>query len=67
MIFGLDFLVVLKDGTTVKNMVSGLGSGHNEDTSFGTTYFTAPIDLEEIDYILIGDPEIDSTHKVYLP
>ena len=67
MMFGLDFQVVLKDGTIVKNMVGGMGAGWNEYERYATTYFTVPVDLNEIDYILIGDPEIDSTHKIYLP
>ncbi len=65
--FGLEFHVVLKDGTVVTFMRSGYGRQDNGHVSCGTTYFTVPIDLNEIDYILIGDPEIDSTHKVYLP
>lgn len=64
---GLAFQVVLKDGTTVA-MLSGSGTGsYGDDRSFGTTYFAVPIDFAEVDYILIGDPEINSTHKVYLP
>ena len=29
--------------------------------------FLIPIDLDQVDYILIGDPDINSTYKVYLP
>jgi len=65
--FGLEFHVVLKDGTVVKFMRSGYGGQDNGHVSCGTTYFSVPVDMNEIDYILIGDPEIDSTHKVYLP
>lgn len=65
--YGLAFHAVLKDGTIVKNMVRGMGSADNGHECFGTTYFSVPVDLNEIDYILIGDPEINSTHKVYLP
>lgn len=66
-IFGLEFYIILKDETVVKNMVSGFGNSDNGHTGSGTTYFTVPIDLEEIDYILIGDSEIGSTHKIYMP
>lgn len=65
--FGLEFHIVLKDGTVIDHMRSGFGTSDNGHTRAGTTYFTVPIDLDEIDYILIGDPEIGSTHKVYLP
>lgn len=65
--FGLEFRIILKDGTVVDHMRSGFGTSDDGRARVGTTYFTVPIDLEEIDYILIGDPEIDSTHKVYLP
>lgn len=67
MMFGLDFQVVLKDGTIVKNIVGGMGAEWNDNERSATTYFTVPVNLDEIDYILIGDPGIDSTHKVYLP
>lgn len=62
MIGTLAFDVVLKDGATVPKMGSNDWSGDN--CSGGITYFAVPIDLEEVDYILIGDPEIESTHKV---
>lgn len=62
----LGFTVVLKDGTTVPTLPIG-GSWDGEGKSGGTTYFAVPIDLEQVDYILLGDPEIDSTHKVFLP
>lgn len=66
MSYGLDFVVVLKDGTVVKN-ISGLGGGDNGSKCFGNSYFTEPIDMSQIDYILIGDEEIGQTHRVYLP
>lgn len=64
--FNLAFQVVLKDGTTVPTLPIG-GGWDGEGKSGGTTYFAVPIDLEQVDYILLGDPEINSTHKVYLP
>lgn len=64
--FGLDFSVVLKDGTTVPTLPIG-GSMDGDGYSAGTTYFAVPIDLEQVDYILLGDSEIGSTHKVFLP
>ena len=64
--FGLGFSVVLKDGTTVPTLnIGGMWDGEGE--SGGTTYFAVPIDMEQVDYILLGDSEIGSTHKVYLP
>lgn len=65
--FNLGFAVVLKDGTTVPKLHIG-GGWDGDGKSGGTTYFAVPIDLEQVDHILLGDPEIDSTHKVvYLP
>lgn len=64
--FGLGFAVVLKDGTTVPTLnIGGMWDGDGE--SGGTTYFAVPVDLEQVDHVLIGDSEIGSTHKVYLP
>lgn len=63
---GLQFQVVLKDGTTVAKLLGG-GGEYGDNMSRGTTYFAVPIDFDEVDYILLGDPEINSTHKIYLP
>ena len=70
--FGLDFRVVMKDGTSpVKGKAGSMndapqwltgGAGKAE----GQTYFSIPIDLNEVDYILIGDEELGQTMKVYL-
>ena len=57
--------VVMKDGTSPLMEYAGGVDGGTWMTDI--RYFVTPIDLEEIDYILIGDPEIDSTHKIYLP
>lgn len=67
MMFGLNFQVVLKDGTIITKMVGSNGASWDDHVRSATTYFTVPVDLNEIDYILIGDPEINSTHKIYLP
>lgn len=65
--FGLSFRVVMKDGSSPL-LVDGGGTYNDEKCmSSGTNYFSTPIDLSQVDYILIGDPEINSTHKVYLP
>lgn len=64
--FGLGFRVVLKDGTTVPTLNIG-GMWDGDGVSGGTTYFAVPIDMEQVDHILLGDDEIGSTHKVYLP
>lgn len=63
----LKFQIVMKDGTNPRFF--GGGGAHNEEEgwSSGTVFFNTPIDLDEVDYILIGDPDIDSTYKVYLP
>lgn len=66
MSFGLAFQVVLKDGTKVENLLGGMGNLTDDNYSRGTTYFAEPIELSEVDYILIGDPEINSTHRIYL-
>lgn len=62
----LKFQIVMKDGTNPR--LFGGGGAHNEEEgwSSGTVFFNTPIDLDEVDYILIGDPDIDSTYKVYL-
>lgn len=62
----LAFQVVLKDGTTVANG-GEIGGGDNGSQSYGTRYFAVPIDLDEVDYVLIGDPDVGGTYKVYLP
>lgn len=49
---GFDYQVIMKDGTNPL-MIGDV--------------FLIPIDLDQVDYILIGDPEINSTYKVYLP
>lgn len=64
--FNLQFQVVMKDGTSPV-LVSYGGEYDGGNYSGGTFYFSTPIDLDEVDYILIGDPEIDSIHKVSLP
>ena len=32
--------------------------------SWGVSYFNVPIDLSEVDYILIGDEELGQTQKI---
>lgn len=63
----LKFQIVMKDGTNPR-LFSG-GGTHNEEEgwSSGTVFFSTPIDLDEVDYILLGDVELGSTYKVYLP
>jgi len=65
--FGLEFDVIMKDGTSAVNSVGGVGMSDDGSISKGVSNFAVPIDMEQVDYILIGDPEIGSTHKVYLP
>lgn len=61
----LQFKIVMKDGSTL--LKKGMGGTIGDSFSTGTARFDVPIDLSQVDYILIGDPEINSTHKVYLP
>lgn len=63
--FVLSFRVVMKDGSSP--LMEDGGDLQGEGWGSGTKYFSTPIDLEQVDYILVGDPEINSTHKVYLP
>lgn len=63
--FVLSFRVVMKDGSSP--LMEDGGGLQGEGWGSGTKYFSTPIDLEQVDYILVGDPEINSTHKVYLP
>lgn len=65
--FDLQIDVYMKDGTTVAEMGGGMGNSDDGTRAEGTSYFVVPIDLEQVDYLLIGDPEINSTHKIYLP
>lgn len=71
--FGLYCTVVMKDGTSpvMDKYGSGTDRPMEEDggigESWGISYFSIPIDLEEVDYILIGDEALGQTMKVYLP
>lgn len=67
MSFALSFRVVMKDGSSPLMMDGGGNMGESENWSSGTKYFSTPIDLDQVDYILVGDRELGSTHKVYLP
>ena len=71
--FGLEFRVVMKDGTTP---VTGKGGSISDRPQYltggpgiasGLTYFSIPIDLAEVDYILVGDEELGQAVKLYLP
>ena len=64
--YGLDFKVVMKDGTSPMNLPGG-GRTDTDNWCSGTTLFATPIDFDEVDYILIGDEELGETYKVYLP
>ena len=70
--FGLEFLVVMKDGTSP---IMGSGGSRSDAPQWltggpgvgtGLTYFSIPIDLTQVDYILIGDEELGQTMKLYL-
>jgi len=62
---GLNFAVVMKDGSTVEKTVTAMSEG--DSRSRGIFRFETPINFEDVDYILIGDEKINSTHMVYLP
>ena len=64
--FGLSFRVVMKDGTSPAESVAGGGSD-NGKRQIATSYFTVPIDLAEVDYIIIGDEELGDTMILHLP
>ena len=64
--FGLSFRIVMKDGSSpVAN--EGNGAAENGEQSMGTSYFTVPINLAEVDYIIIGDEELGDTMILHLP
>ena len=62
---GLDFCVVMNDGTIAEMKPSGgRDDGHVRS---GTVLFAEPLNFADVDYILIGDEELGQTYKVYLP
>lgn len=71
--FGLSFQVVMKDGTSPVTGKYGSGSDRPMEEaggtgeSWGISYFSVPVDLNEVDYILIGDEELGQTTKLTLP
>lgn len=65
--FGLEFDVIMKDGTRAIWAAGGMGMSNDGNVSNGVSHFAVPIEMDQVDYILIGDSEIGSTHKVYLP
>lgn len=62
---GIEFCVMMKDGTSP--LAFPTARSWRKNKTMGVVRFETPVDFAEIDYILIGDPEINSTHKVYLP
>ena len=62
---GLDFCVVMNDGTIAEMKPSG-GRDDGRVRS-GTVLFAEPLNFADVDYILIGDEELGQTYKVYLP
>ena len=62
---GLNFSIVMKDGSCVDMSATAMSDGGTY--SRGIYRFETPVDLEEVDYIQIGDEEIGSTHIIYLP
>ena len=62
--FDLDFQIIMKDGSGP--LCSNITIG-NERFTRGSGSFTTPLDLTQVDYILIGDPELGEPVKVFLP
>ncbi|MGM9599957.1 MAG: hypothetical protein ACI3W5_00040 [Faecousia sp.] len=68
MALGLAFRIVMKDGSTVEISTVNFGQIRPDNTECaGTSIFAAPIDLDDVDYVLIGDSKVGETYKVYLP
>ena len=71
--FGLECRVVMKDGTSpLMEKHSGMTDtpmwmNDGVGIADAMSYFSIPIDLAEVDYILIGDEELGQTMKLYLP
>ena len=65
-VFGLAFQVMMKDGTSPR-ATEGNGAGGDGVHEYGTSYFSVPIDLAEVDYIIIGDEELGDTMILHLP
>ncbi|MDO5400170.1 MAG: hypothetical protein Q4F17_04205 [Eubacteriales bacterium] len=63
---GLQFQIVMKDGTTAVG-IGGGGGELGDDFSSGLTIFSAPLDLDQVDYILIGDPNVGEPMRLELP
>ena len=60
----LDYQIILKDGSSPLSF----DVAHSRDNcTRGVSSFTTPLDLTQVDYILIGDPEMGEPVKVYLP
>lgn len=60
----LVFQIVMKDGSSP--LCSKIITS-SEGVSWGVGTFSVPLDLTQVDYILIGDPELGEPVKVYLP
>ena len=60
----LDFAIVMKDGSSPE-MYAASGGTYGDDYSEGVVNFRMPIDLADVDYILIGDPQLGEVYKVY--
>ena len=62
----LDFRIVMKDGSSPE-MYAASGATYGDDSAKGVRNFRMPINLADVDYVLIGDPELGETYKVYPP
>ncbi len=64
---GLSYRIVMKDGTVVKSNTFIPSWTREGNTVQAISAFEAPIDLNEVDYIQIGDSELGQSYKYYLP
>ncbi len=63
---GLAYTLVMKDGTSPVKARNYAGTRFGDTKAAGMDFFSAPIDLDNVDYIIIGNPEWGESHKVYL-
>ncbi len=60
----LHYTIYMKDGTSPILTVNDGGLMDSGTEAWGMNFFTVPIDLEDIDYIIIGDPEFGESHRI---
>lgn len=63
---GLHVQIVMKDGTTPLGRDGG-GSTDGKTFNESLFIFSAPLDLDQVDYILVGDPDLGEPVRLELP